>query len=152
MAVAPQFRLIDNRRSDTDLMNAVVGSIDEFRKTFYKLMINEIIGNSPVDTGTYMESHQIQDGRTGAVGTNSSANKPKNQPRGSFEQSARERLFADIDGLVSDHRAVYIGNYSVHAPLVEYGGAKMPVIHAPYTRARAATPRFIAEAIAGAKF
>jgi hypothetical protein len=147
MAVAPQFRLIDNRRNDTELLNAVFGSVDEFRRIFYKKLIDEIVNNSPVDTGTYMESHEIQEGRTDSVGTNSSRGKPRFQQREPYANSARSKLYAQIDALTQDHRSVHIGNYSVHAPLVEYGGAKMPIIYAPYTRARASTPRFIREAI-----
>lgn len=147
MAIAPQFRLIDNRRNDSELLNAVFGSVDEFRRVFYKKIIDEIIKNSPVDTGTYMESHEIQEGRTSAVGTNSSRGKPRSQPKELYANSARSKLFAQIDSLTQNHRSVHIGNYSVHAPLVEYGGVKMPIIYAPYTRARDATPRFIREAI-----
>lgn len=152
MAVAPQFRLIDNRRNDTDLLNAVFGSVDEFRRIFYKKLVDEVIRLSPVDTGTYMDNHEIQEGRTSAVGTASSAGKPRFQPKEPYANDARARLHARIDALTSDHKSVYIANYSVHAPLVEYGGAKMPVIHAPYTRARDATPRFIQEAIEEVRF
>jgi hypothetical protein len=147
MAIAPQFRLIDRRRKDTDLFNAVSSSIEDFQKSFYKKIINAVIEFSPVDTGTYMESHQIQDAYTSSVGTASSSGKPRNQNRGPIANEAKTRLYAAIDALPPGNTNLFIGNYAVHAPLVEYGGAKMPVAYAPYTRARSLTPRFIREAL-----
>lgn len=147
MAIAPQIKLIDRRRKDTEVFDAVFSGVDDLRKIFYKKIIDAIVEFSPVDTGTYMESHEVQEGRSQRSVTNSSSGKERGQPKEPFASAARARLFAEIDALPPGDSNIFIRNYAIHSRLVEYGGANMPVAYAPYTRARSLTPRFIREAI-----
>lgn len=146
-----QFRLIDRRlKGSSEVLDSVFGALGEMKKDVYRGVADVVISASPVDSGTYMDSHNIQIGRTSASTTNSSKGKPRNRPREPHENAARDRLYAQIDALDGTETDVYIGNSAHHGMVVEYGGPKTPA-YAPYTKARAYTGRIIQFVLMGYK-
>lgn len=121
-----KFKLIDKRTRVSKDIEKLQKKVADIQPEFMKRLVSEIVLQSPVDTGTYMDAHNV-----GVVGSStSSAGKPQNQPWQVHADKAIERLYAQIDslpvGVVS-----FIANNSLHAPKVEY---EYP--YAPYTIAR----------------
>lgn len=121
-----RFKLVDNRTKVSKKIEKLQEKVSNIQPEFMKRMVKAIVDLSPVDTGTYMDSHNV-----GIIGAStSSAGKPRNQPYQIHADQALERLYAQIDalpiGVVS-----FIANNSKHAPLVEY-----EYDYAPYTIAR----------------
>lgn len=127
------FKLIDNRRSFAKKLKTLEDRVTELKREFMRQIAQEVVNNSPVDTGTYMDSHNI--GEVGAP--SSSIGKPQGQARDPYVERALERLLAQIDSLDPSFKKAYINNSALHGPLVEYqheAGDGRP--YAPYTRAR----------------
>jgi len=144
----PEFRLIDNRRREADVIREMTQKVEGFNEILLKKLAAEIVRLSPVDTGTYMESHSISSRRTGAPAKNSSHGKPRNQEKDPFAQAALDRLFSEIEALKPGDNA-FVANTAVHAKIVEYGGANWQRgPYAVYRSARAKTPVFVQEAAA----
>lgn len=107
-----------------------------------KITADIVIKNSPVDTGTYMDAHQI--GTKESIVT--SRGKPRNQPYSNFADAARDRLYSQIEGLNVDGSNWFITNNSVHAVRVEYTGWNNVPAYSPYTIARGYAPIALEEA------
>ena len=101
-----------------------------------------VIENSPVDTGTYMDAHQI--GTSESITT--SHGKPHNQPYSNFADEARNRLYSQINGLNVDGSDWFITNNSAHNMRVEYTGWNSKPAYSPYTIARGYAPIALEEA------
>lgn len=134
--MAVQFRLIDNRRDSTAIIREFEEEIVGVKKKFYRALARVIVQYSPVDTGTYMDEHNVLSGRSGSTRAASSHGKPRRQPRGAFEADAINRLFRQIDALPDDADSVVIANFAAHARFVERG-RQGAAGHLVYTRARA---------------
>ena len=144
---AVRFRAIDRRRIDSDLFEGLFGKIDEVRKSFYSKLVTKIVEYSPVDTGTYMDSHSIGSGKGSSSATASSNGKPRNQSRESHAQAALARLLGQIAQIPVRENNVYVRNSAVHGVFVEHGGVNWDVVYSPYRRARALTSVLLNEAI-----
>ncbi len=146
-----QFKLIDKRLSGSrDVLDSIFGAFGEMKKDVYRGVVDVVVSKSPVDTGTYMDSHDVYDGRSRAATDNSSKGKPRNRPREAHAGAALDRMYAQIDALDPSADKVYIGNRSHHGMVVEYGGPKTPA-YAPYTQGRAAVGRIIQFVLMGYK-
>lgn len=99
--------------------------IKAYRDLYLQGMAEQLILNSPVDTGTYITSHNIGS----AGGFTSSAGKPRNQPYQPFAQAGLNKLFQDIQSLSDTAARVNMSNSAEHADLVEFD-----LGYAPYTR------------------
>lgn len=144
-----QFRLIDRRLKGVDrLLDETFAEFDNMKKDVFKAVAAKVVEFSPVDTGTYMDAHNITSGRSSSATTMSSKGKPRKRPRSPHENSAIDRLNAQIDSLGPRENEAFIGNSSHHGMVVEYGGPKTPA-YAPYTRAREASKRIIASVLMG---
>lgn len=146
-----QFKLIDKRFTQSQLLDFFNENVEGLTKEVLRGMVDVIVENTPVDTGTYADSHHItQEGRQGGYGTASSHGKPRNQSETAYRESARSRLYGQIEGVTANTRETSITNDSVHASIVEYveqGGVNKPrKLWAPYTKARAETNNIIAQA------
>lgn len=117
----PEYRLVDNRRNASSVVREMVSSLDGFNEAFLKLLADEIVDLSPVDTGTYMDNHNMHVGKKGRERTESSHGKPRNQSYSSHAESARSRLYGEI-GQVKSGEEVFVSNTAVHSVAVEYGG------------------------------
>ena len=133
-----KFKLVDNRTRVARKIKELQDQLEELPKVFMKKTADEIVFNSPVDTGTYMDAHNI-----GIVGSLTISNgKPRNQPWQPYAQTAIERLYAQIDGLDFNTTKHYISNNSAHAWKVEY-----ELQYAPYTITRAKAQALLDDAI-----
>lgn len=137
-----KFKLIDNRTRVSKRIKELEQKLEEFPKEFMRITADVIIKNSPVDTGTYMDAHQI--GTSESITT--SHGKPHNQSYGDFAESARDRLYSQISGLSVDGSNWFITNNSAHAIRVEYTGWDFVPAYSPYTIARGYAPVALEEA------
>ena len=137
-----KFKIIDNRTKVSKRIKELEQKLEEFPKEFMKITADVIIKNSPVDTGTYMDAHQI--GTSESITT--SHGKPHNQSCGDFASEARDRLYSQINGLSVDGSDWFITNNSAHAIRVEYIGWDNVPAYSPYTIARGYAPIALEEA------
>ena len=137
-----KFKIIDNRTKVSKRIKELEQKLEEFPKEFMKITADVIIKNSPVDTGTYMDAHQI--GTSESITT--SHGKPHNQPYSNFAEAARDRLYSQINGLNVDGSDWFITNNSAHATRVEYTGWDSKPAYSPYTMARGYAPIALEEA------
>ena len=137
-----KFKLVDNRTRVSKRIKELEQKLEEFPKEFMKITADVIIKNSPVDTGTYMDAHQI--GTSESITT--SHGKPHNQPYSNFAEAARDRLYSQINGLDVDGSNWFITNNSAHAVRVEYVGWDNVPAYSPYTIARGYAPIALEEA------
>lgn len=133
-----KFRLIDRRTTVSKRIQALKDQLEELPKEFMRKTADEIVYNSPVDTGTYMDAHSI--GAT--TSSTSSKNKPRNQPWQDHAQRTLDRLYAQIEALPPEETKHFISNNSDHAWKVEYEHG-----YAPYTTARAKAEFILQDAI-----
>ena len=137
-----KFKLIDNRTSVSKRIKELEQKLEEFPKEFMRITADVIIKNSPVDTGTYMDAHQI--GTSESITT--SHGKPHNQSYGDFADAAKDRLYSQIEGLRVDGSNWFITNNSAHNVRVEYTGWDNVPAYSPYTIARGYAPVALEEA------
>ena len=146
-----QFKLIDQRFTQAQLLNFFNENVEGLTKEVLRGMVDVIVENTPVDTGTYADGHAVTtESRKAGLGTESSHGKPRNQSVSGYRENARNRLYAQIEALTANTREASITNNSVHAEIVEYveiGGVNKPrKLWAPYRTARNLTKHIIAEA------
>ena len=137
-----KFKLVDNRTRVSKKIKELQEKLEEFPKEFMRITADTVIENSPVDTGTYMDAHQI--GTSESITT--SHGKPRNQPYGNFASEARDRLYSQINGLNVDGSNWFITNNSAHNMRVEYTGWDSKPAYSPYTIARGYAPIALEEA------
>jgi hypothetical protein len=114
-----QMKALDKRRLASAAIEEMSRKIDGFQEEFLQGIASSIVLDSPVDTGTYMESHNI--GISPEGGFNSSRGKPKGQPYGVYAQPTLNRLFSEIELFANtDIDKIYIYNTAEHAINVEY--------------------------------
>ena len=134
-----KFKLIDNRTKVSKQIAELKDKLEIIPKEFLKETVTEIVLESPVDTGTYMDSHNV--GVVGAM--SSSKGKPRHQNYQDHADKALERMFAQIDALPESTTKHFIANNSEHAWKVEYEFG-----YAPYTTARAKAQQILDRVIA----
>lgn len=133
----PKYKLIANGTAVSNKFKKARVKIEGIRDNFLTNMAQYIISVSPVDTGTYITSHEIISGVEGSF-TDSSRGKPRNQPRGPFSQEGLNRLINDISGLSPDASTISIVNNSEHGQKVEFD-------YGVYAKARAEAQRIANE-------
>jgi len=105
-----------------------------------------VVLRSPVDTGTYMENHNIGEGNSvPASSIQSSFGRPK-VDYGPVSQASLNNMYAQIDRLPEDWKRASIANTAFHSEEVEYTHG-----YGVYTSLRAAWPQLKAEAVAEAE-
>lgn len=134
-----KFKLVDRRTNVHRRIEALKEQLEELPKEFMRQTVDEIIRNSPVDTGTYMDAHNI--GATKGITT--SHGKPHNQPFSQHSEPAKERLYSQIEALGPEVTKHFISNNAAHAWKVEY-----ELEYAPYTTARGRAQTLLDQAIA----
>ena len=137
-----KFKLIDNRTRVSKKIKELQEKLEEFPKEFMRITADIVIKNSPVDTGTYMDAHQIVTSES----ITTSHGKPHNQPHSNFAETARDRLYSQINGLSVDGSDWFITNNSARAVRVEYIGWDNVPAYSPYTIARGYAPIALEEA------
>ena len=137
-----KFKLIDNRTRVSKKIKELQEKLEEFPKEFMRITADIVIKNSPVDTGTNMDAHQI--GTRESI--TPSHGKPHNQPYSNFAEAARDRLYSQINVLNVDVSDWFITNNSAHNIRVEYTGWNSKPAYSPYTIARGYAPIALEEA------
>lgn len=139
------FKVVDGRTSIAEKILQVEQKVKNYRKFFLQGMAEQVILESPVDTGTYITSHSISSNTPG--GMTSSVGKPKNQDWGTYAQIGLDKLFADIDALPDKTlTSIRMSNTAEHAGYVEH-----ELGYAPYTTVRNMANVISAQAAAKAK-
>lgn len=130
-----QYRIIDRRKPALRVFeDAIMPMIREARDNFFRMVVENIVSLSPVDTGTYMDAHHISVGPSSA-GLVSSHRKERGRPWTVHADAALERLYGQIAALPDSVQDVRVANNAVHASFVEYGGASGGGGYAPYQSA-----------------
>ena len=146
------FKVVDNRTNVSKKIEQLNNQLENYGKYFLEGMATEIVLNSPVDTGTYMDAHSL--GNTRAKGLVTSTGKPKGQSHNEYAQAARDRLVASIESLGENWTNAIFSNNAAHAYLVEYAFGSddgRGTYGAPYTIARNKAPIIAQEAAQRAK-
>lgn len=136
-----QFKILDRRSSLVKKMDELVQNVENLKEDVLKGAAEYVVLVSPVDTGAYMDSHNISPGRSRAMGE-SSENRPRRQPYELYASTAIQRLYSQIEAL-PDKSLATLNNNAPHAPIVEYQHG-----WAPYTSTRREMTRIIQEAVA----
>ena len=135
--------------SFTQVIRKIEQDLEDVRNEFLKGMAREVVLPSPVDTGTYVMSHNI--GERSAAGQftgNIRYIGPPGQDKGAMQQEALSKLYTQIDSLPAEQTRVSLSNNSAHANIVESGGTNWT--RGPYKIyevARNNAPRILQEAI-----
>jgi hypothetical protein len=130
-----QYKMIDRRRPAMQVFeNAITPLIRQARDQFFRMVVDEVVQLSPVDTGTYMDAHHLSVGPSRAA-LESSHRKDRNQPWGPRAEAALSRLYSQIEALPDSVEGVRLANNAAHASFVEYGGASGGGGYAPYQSA-----------------
>lgn len=134
-----KFKLVDGRTKVARQLKDLQEKLEELPKEFLRETVEEIVRLSPVDTGTYMDSHNV-----GVVGARESSHgKVPNQSYDIHADNAIIRMNDQIDALPEDSTKHFIANNSVHAWKVEYEGWKDKGPYSPYTIARAKSQQIL---------
>ena len=120
------FKILDNRRKVAKKVKELEQKLDKFKEVFLQKCAVDIVLNSPVDTGTYMDAHTISNTRYAPF--TSSQGKPRKQDWQTYADAAIERMFAQIANLPGDISSARVSNGAGHANIVEYS-----LGYAPYT-------------------
>ena len=138
------FKVVDNRTSISKKIAELNQQLDSYGKFFLADMASQIVLTSPVDTGTYMESHNL--GSSSVGGSESSFGKPRNQDYNNYAQPTLDRLTASIEGLGDNWTNAVFSNNALHADKVEYEHG-----YGVYTMARNLAPEISKRAAERAK-
>ena len=95
-----------------------------YRDEYLKLMAQNLILVSPVDTNTYITNHNI--GTIQVAATASSDGKLTKQPYEPFAQEGFNNLLSDIASLPEGVNNVVMSNASMHSDEVEYTHGYLP--------------------------
>jgi hypothetical protein len=123
--------------------------IEGYTEIYAQKMAEEIVLRSPVDTGTYMEGHNLGVSAVGA--SSSSAGKPRKQPYQPYAQAALNQLFMQASALPHNAHRIVFSNDALHADRVEFLGWKKTGPYLVYTSAAREHHRIAKEAEAEAK-
>ena len=121
-----QFKAISRLQTPEEMMAIYRRNTGQFQKEVLKGIAAVVVENSPVDTATYVMSHEVAAGGRDrgfpGGGTTTSAGKPRNQNPESARATALASLTAQIDQMGDDIQNPMLRNRSEHAWRVEYAG------------------------------
>lgn len=135
--------------SFTEALRRVKEDLDEIRGEFLKGMAREVVVSSPVDTGTYIMSHNIGEASSAGQFTgNIKYIGPPGQNKPAMQQEALKKLYTQVDALPDGQTRVNLSNNSAHAGIVETGGWRWKTQpYKVYEGARNNYPRILQAAI-----
>lgn len=135
--------------SFTNKLRKVEQDLDLIRTEFLKELATEVIKSSPVDTGTYVMSHNV--GERSAAGQFTGSLRyigPPGQNEQAMQNQALDKVIAQIVALPTRQTVVSLSNSSAHANIVEYGGASWRRSgYAVYKTARSRAPYLLEKVI-----
>lgn len=118
--------------------------IEGYTEIYAQKMAEQIVLRSPVDTGTYMEGHNL--GLVAVNPSQSARGKTRKQPYQPYAQEALNQLFRQASALPHNAHRVVFSNNAFHADVVEYEHG-----YAPYRSAAREHHNIAKEAEAEAK-
>jgi tagatose-1,6-bisphosphate aldolase non-catalytic subunit AgaZ/GatZ len=120
--------------------------IDKIPKGILTKIVDQIIQDSPDDTGAYILSHSI--GRSGNVGYSLSSRNRVQAPE-THREDARSKLMAQVATFPADSARIWVGNNAPHVNAVETGeaGNWRRSGYYVYTNLRSSVSFMVAEAI-----
>lgn len=108
----------------TQIMQKVERDLGDTQRLFLLGLVEDIVQSSPVDSGSYVNGHNVEVG-VGSAGGQFSGNLKKNptssNPEGERQQ-ALGKLNGQIQNLPEQLGTISINNRVPHAYIVEYGG------------------------------
>lgn len=109
--------------SFTQMLRKVEEDLNRVRNEFLKEMAQEVVTPSPVDTGTYVMSHNVGErSARGQFTGNIRYIGPPGQNKEAMKAAALAKLYSQIESLPAEQTRVSLSNNSAHANIVEYGG------------------------------
>ena len=135
------------------LLQKVNKNLEDVRTEFYKGLATVLVNASPVDTGAYMDSHNIGTDTTKAgFKSKEGEHKAQGVSRGPVVERTLSRLYAEAEAVPEGATKVYIANRSPHSKAVEDGGKgwKTPG-YAPFRIMRREAKRVLDAAVAQVK-
>lgn len=132
------FRIVGNTGALADKIRRLEAEIDDFKSEILNEAAGVLVTQSPVDTGTYMDSFHV--GPSGGGGFTTSKGKPRNQPYQPSADQAMTRMSNEIESIKEGSAAVFY-NEAEHATEVEYEHG-----YAPFTTMRSRFPEIVARA------
>jgi hypothetical protein len=135
-----------SRRDSVDIAARFERQAAQLRERVLMMMADDIVRQSPIDTGTYILAHRadVVGGDPTEGGSRSSHGKRRGVPDAQFRNLARGNLMRSVSSAaVSASEQVFFRNVSEHAGIVEY-------VHgfAVYAQVRNAAPAYIRQAAA----
>jgi len=101
-------RVIINRGLDGKFQK-ITEDLEEFGQIYGRMTAEDLVLNSPVDTGTFMDSYYAGVGYTG--GSNSSKGKPRKQPWAPYAEDAITRMSSQVAALKGSTQMEYDHGY-----------------------------------------
>lgn len=135
-----------SQRDSTDIAARFLQRAAEVRERAALKIVDRIIDNSPVDTGTYIMAHVAGQGAVSEIAARSSHGKPRGQTWSQFANIARGNLYRSVSAqAIQASDEIWFRNRAIHAPYVEHGrGGQAGYL--VYTETRAAAPNLIRQA------
>ena len=136
--------------------------IVDVKKQALRNAVDHLVERSPIDTGVYIDNHQVAPGnatpsspRTSSEGLRGyydiyGRNYNRLDPSFPERAEARQRLWQDIEALPDDFKRASISNSAEHFNLVEYGWPRKAG-YAPFTSMKSGWPQFKIDAEATAR-
>ena len=118
--------------------------VDDQQKEFLHNLAQQLVLQSPVDTGTYITSFEVVTGQGWGGVPTSSRGKPRNQPWGQKAGEGLSKLSAEVESLPELAPMVAFRNNAQHAAAVEYD-----LGYAPFTVARNIAKQLAQDAFRG---
>lgn len=134
-----QFRVIDRRRSEREILDQFTAFEDKIQKQVLREMAQSIADKSveTEDTGTYAESHQIALRSGSFTGTITSRGKPRGGTGGRASARGLRAMLADIENLPTGSKNLVFRNMARHAFAVERKGWPTKQPYRIYSRVQA---------------
>ena len=111
--------------SFTNRLRKIENDLDEVRELFLEKIATEVITGSPVDTGTYVMSHNVSEASAAGQFTGEIRYiGPPNQNKQAMQQAALNKVLGQIANLPKNQTRVSLSNNSAHANIVEFGGKR----------------------------
>jgi hypothetical protein len=133
-------RVILNRGFDGKFKK-ITEDLEQYGQIYGRMMAEDLVRFSPLDTGAYMESFYAGSEYSG-FGSDSHG-RPRRQPRGPYELIAMQRMLSGVSALRGSTRMVF-GNGAPHS-------AKVEGLYAPFGNATSLHRQRVSAAWAEAK-
>lgn len=133
----------------TSVIAKVKKDLGDIQKVFLLNLVEDIVEDSPVYSGTYVRGHNIESGNTSAGGqfTGPFVSSPKSENPDAEKDIARAKLRQQIQNLPENIGVISINNRVPHASKVEYTGWPGKGPYSVYSKALNNSKIYISEAV-----